>query len=102
MSTLYSVSAVAELMGCSNDTARQRMRQMAGVMNVGTARRHQLMVTEEALDEWLKDHRMMRAESIVVPDPNPRPRPMRVTISADGKMARIDRRTGKLTNKKNR
>jgi len=98
MTTLYSVKAVAEMMGCSNDTARQRMRQMTGVMNVGTERRHQLMVTEESLDTWLRNHRMTRPEAIIVPDPEPRR--MRVTISADGKMARIDRRTGKLTAKK--
>lgn len=98
MSTLYGVTAVAKLMGCSNDTARMRMQEMAGVMNVGSAKRRQLLVTEEALDDWLRAHRLQRAETIVVPDP----RPMRVTISADGKMARIDRRTGKLTNKKGR
>ena len=99
MSTLYSVKAVAELLGCSNDTARARMRQMAGVMNVGTARRHQLMVTEEALDLWLNEHRMARPGAVSVPAERPR---TRVTISADGKMARIDRRTGKLTHKKSR
>ena len=70
MSTLYSVAAVAKLMGCSADTARNRMRTMDGVMNVGT---------------------------VVVPYSPPKPR---VTISADGRMARIDRRTGELKDRK--
>ena len=91
MSTLYSVPAVAQLMGCSYDTARMRMQQMDGVMNVGSTKRRQLMVTEEALQNWLRNHMMPAA-----------PRPLTVTISSDGKMARIDRRTGKLTHKKSR
>lgn len=85
MSTLYSVKAVSELMGCSYDTARMRMQEMAGVINVGSEKRRQLMVPEEGLRDWLHNHRMPE-----------RVRPMTVTISADGKMARIDRRSGKL------
>lgn len=85
MSTLYSVKAVADLMGCSYDTARMRMQEMPGVMNVGSEKRRQLMVPEDGLRDWLHNHRMQTA-----------PRPMKVTISADGKMARIDRRSGKL------
>ena len=90
MEQMYTVKAVAELMGCSNDTARMRMKQMPGVMNVGTAQRQQLMVPESGIEDWIRNHRMEPARPV-------RKRPvMRVTISADGKMARIDRRTGKL------
>ena len=85
MEQLYGVPAIAKLMGCSYDTARARMKEMPGVMNVGTARRQQLMVPESGIRDWLTNHRMPE-----------RPRPLTVTISADGKMARIDRRTGKL------
>ena len=85
MEQLYSVPAVASMMGCSYDTARMRMKEMPGVINVGTARRQQLMVPESGIRDWLQNHRMPE-----------RVRPMTVTISADGKMARIDRRTGKL------
>lgn len=85
MEQLYSVPAVAGMMGCSYDTARMRMKEMPGVMNVGTERRQQLMVPESGIRDWLQNHRMQE-----------RVRPMTVTISADGKMARIDRRTGKL------
>ena len=85
MEQLYSVPAVAKMMGCSNDTARMRMKEMPGVMNVGSVRRQQLMVPESGIRAWVANHRM--------PEPV---KPMTVTISADGKMARIDRRTGKL------
>ena len=86
MEQMYTVSRIAGLLGCSTDTARARMKEMPGVMNVGSAKRRQLMVPESGLQDWLRNHRMAEAE-----------RPLRVTISADGKMARIDRRTGKLT-----
>jgi len=87
MDNWYNVKKVSELMDCSYDTARARMKHMAGVINVGSAKRQQLMVPEYGLEDWLRNHRM----SVNVQREMP---PMK--LRKDGKIARIDRRTGKL------
>lgn len=88
MDKWYRVSDVAEIMGCSNDTARARMKEMADVINVGTETRRQLMVPEYSLEDWMRNHRITITQiRIVVPEH---------TMSKDGKLARISRRTGKL------
>ena len=86
MERWYKVSDVSGLMGCSYDTARARMKEMPGVINVGTQKRQQLMVPEFGLEDWLRNHRVTRV-TIELP-------PMR--LRADGKLARMNRRTGKL------
>ena len=84
----YKVSDVARIMGCSNDTARTRMKEMPGVINVGSQKRQQLMVPESGLMDWLRNHRMVTRVEFTMPK-------MKL-IGKDGKLARIDRRTGKL------
>lgn len=86
MERMLSVKAVARILDCSNDTARMRMKGMAGVINVGTERRQQLMVPESGMDDWMRNRRMQEAR-------------LTVTAGADGKMARMDRRTGQLKRK---
>lgn len=86
MDNWYSVKKVAQLMDCSDDTARNRMKDMPGVINVGSAKRRQLMVPEYGLEDWLRNHRMTTVR-IEVPQ---------MKLRKDGKIARIDRRTGKL------
>ena len=86
MDNWYSVKKVSELMDCSADTARMRMKEMPGVINVGTAKRRQLMVPEYGLEDWLRNHRMTTVR-IEVPQ---------MKLRKDGKIARIDRRTGRL------
>lgn len=87
MDKWYRVSDVAEIMHCSSDTARARMKQMADVINVGSERRQQLMVPESSLEDWLRNHRISARVEIVMP---------RYGIRNDGKLARMNRRTGKL------
>jgi hypothetical protein len=82
----YSVKKVSELMDCSPDTARARMKEMPGVINVGSAKRRQLMVPEYGLEDWLRNHRIMTVR-IEMP---------KMKLRKDGKIARIDRRTGRL------
>ena len=86
MDNWYSVKRVSELMDCSYDTARARMKQMPGVINVGSATRRQLMVPEYGLEDWLRNHRVTTVR-VEMPQ---------MKLRKDGKIARMDRRTGKL------
>ena len=86
MDNWMKVSDVAEVMGCSYDTARARMERMKDAVNVGSQKRRQLMVPEYAVEDWLRNHRIATVR-IVVPEHR---------IRKDGKIARMDRRTGKL------
>lgn len=93
MERWYRVPDVAELMGCSYDTARMRMSGMPGVINVGSKKRRQLMVPADGLEDWLRNHRMdKRTEHRTVQAV----RQVRVPKGRNGRMARMDRRTGKL------
>lgn len=93
MERWYRVPDVAELMGCSYDTARERMAEMPGVINVGSKKRRQLMVPQYGLEDWLRNHRMdNRTERRT----EPAVRRVKVPKSTSGRMARMDRRTGKL------
>ena len=87
MERWYKVKDVAELMGCSDDTARARMKEMRGVVNVGSEKRRQLMVPEDSIEDWFRNHRVSTKIEIMIPD---------FRINRSGKLARIDRRTGKL------
>ena len=89
MDIWYRVKDVAQIMGCSEDTARARMKEMNGVINVGSEKRRQLMVPETDLEDWFRNHRVITRVEIQIP------KKVRL-ISKDGKMARMDRRTGKL------
>ena len=86
MDKWLKVKDVAKVLGCSIDTARNRMTEMAEVINVGTPQRQQLMVPEYALEDWMRNHRLNHVRVIV---PTGRSR-------KDGKIARRDRRTGEL------
>lgn len=88
MERWYSVPKVSEIMGCSYDTARMRMREMANVVNVGTQKRQQLMVPESSLMDWLRKHRMFSRAEMRLSREN--------LVDKNGKVTRIDRRTGKL------
>jgi hypothetical protein len=90
MERWYSVPKVAEVMGCCYDTARERMKEMDEVVNVGSQKRQQLMVPESSVMDWLRNHRMIKRAEITAPKRNIR------LVSNDGKLARMDRRTGKL------
>lgn len=84
MENLLRVKDISMMMGCSYDTARARMKEMPGVMNVGTEKRRQLMVPLAGLRDWMANHRMeVKQLPAFIPGP-------------DGRMARMDRRTGKL------
>ena len=87
MDKWYRVQDVAEVMGCSSDTARARMKEMHDVINVGSEKRQQLMVPEASLEDWLRNHRVCTKVEIIMP---------RCRMSKSGKIARMDRRTGKL------
>ena len=87
MDKWYRVKEVAEVMGCGEDTARARMKEMPGVINVGSERRQQLMVPEYGLEDWFRNHRISTRVEIAMPKFN---------MSRSGKIARMDRRTGKL------
>ena len=89
MEQWYKTADVAGIMGCSYDTARARMQEMPGVINVGSQKRRQLMVPETDLEDWFRNHRVITRVEIQLP------KKVRL-ISKEGKMARIDRRTGKL------
>lgn len=86
MERWYSVKEAAEIMRCGPDTARARMEKMPDVVNVGTPGRRQLMVPESSIEDWFRNHRVTQARVI---------RPA-VKARKDGKIARMDRRTGKL------
>ena len=81
----YPVREVALIMGCSYDTARQRMEEMPDCINVGSQKRRQLMVPQSSLESWFRNHRIRQEKPEV-----------KIPVCRDGKMARIDRRTGKL------
>ena len=87
MDRWYRVQDVAEVMGCSSDTARARMKEMHDVINVGSEKRQQLMVPESSVEDWLRNHRITTQVRIVVPEHR---------MNRSGKIARMDRRTGKL------
>ena len=87
MDKWYRVPDVAELMGCSNDTARARMEEMRDVINVGSEKRRQLMVPESSVEDWLRNHRICTKVEIIMP---------KCRMNKSGKIARMDRRTGKL------
>lgn len=87
MDRWYKVGEVAGIMGCGPDTARARMQEMRDVVNVGTQKRRQLMVSESALEDWMRNHRISARVEIVMP---------KYGMRKDGKLARMDRRTGKL------
>ena len=94
MEALLRVKDVADLMGCSYDTARTRMESMPGVMNVGSEKRRQLMVPAKSLEDWVCNHKI-----------HAWPEPIVITgrrNSPGGRIARINRRTGKLEKKKGR
>ena len=91
MEALLRVKDVACITGWSKDTARARMQEMSGVMNLGTAKRRQLAVKESTLADWLADRAMYKPEAPVI----------RPSGNSNGKMARRDRRTGELIRKKN-
>ena len=82
----FTVPDVAGIMGCSYDTARSRMEEMENVINVGSQKRRQLMVPESSLEDWFRSHRIRREQPVV----------RKIPRSSTGRMARIDRRTGKL------
>jgi hypothetical protein len=84
----FTVPDVARIMGCSYDTARSRMQEMTDVINVGSAKRRQLMVPENSLQDWFRNHR--------IAEERPAERNIKIPRSSTGKIARIDRRTGKL------
>ena len=86
MERWYNVKETAEVMRCGVDTARARMKQMPGVINVGSATRRQLMVPEYGLEDWLRNHRVTTVR-VELPQ---------MKLRKDGKIARMDRRTGKL------
>ena len=87
MDRWYKVQDVAEVMGCSSDTARARMKEMHDVINVGSEKRQQLMVPESSVEDWLRNHRICTKVEIFMP---------KCRMSKSGKIARMDRRTGKL------
>lgn len=58
MDKWYRVRDVAEVMNCSEDTARARMGEMPGVVNVGSEKRRQLMVPEYGIEDWMRNHRI--------------------------------------------
>lgn len=93
MERWYNVKETAEVMRCGVDTARARMEQMPDVVNVGTTGRRILMVPESNLDDWFRNHRMTQVKAIT---PRARTASRTVKVSSNGKLARIDRRTGKL------
>ena len=93
MERWYRVPDVAEILGCSTDTARARMAEMPEVINVGSKKRRQLMVPQHGLDDWLRNHRMDHRTEY---RPEPAMKQVRIPKSTSGRMARMDRRTGKL------
>ena len=85
MDKMYRVKDVARILGCGTDTARARMAEMPGVVNVGSDGRRQLMVPEYGIEDWLRNRRMNNA------------RPLQVMPGGGrGKTPRRDRRTGRL------
>lgn len=80
-----SVKDVAGIMRCSTDTARRRMEQMPDATNVGTPGRRQLLVPERNVEDWLRNRQVRNVPEIV-----------RIPKSRNGKLARMNRRTGKL------
>ena len=88
MEHILRVKDVAEILGCSCDTARARMAEMPGVINVGSRHRRQLMVPEGGLEDWLRNHRVEKRQEIQ--------QAIRIPRCKNGKLARMDRRTGKL------
>ena len=93
MEQMYSVQSVASIMDCEVDTARLRMKEMPNCVNVGTERRRILLVPESDIEDWFRNHRLTPAKQI---QPKQKARTTRIKPRADGKIARMDRRTGKL------
>lgn len=88
MEKWYRVKDVSGILGCNKDTARARMQEMEGVINVGSQKRRQLMVPEYGLEDWLRNHRISgRGPAPVIGKP---------LLNSDGTLVKRDRRTGKL------
>lgn len=87
-----SVKDVAGIMRCSKDTARRRMESMPGVINAGTQGRRQLLVPERNVEDWLRNRQVHPWPEA----PEADARVIRIPRSKSGRMARINRRTGKL------
>ena len=87
MEKWYRPKEVAEILKCEVDTARARMKEMPGVINVGSEKRQQLMVPESSVEDWLRNHRITTRIEFVMPE---------YRMNRSGKIARMDRRTGKL------
>lgn len=81
----YTVRDVSIIMRCSYDTARGRMEEMPDCINVGSQKRRQLMVPKQNLEDWMRNHRI-----------EPERPAMEIPKGRGGKIARMDRRTGKL------
>ena len=92
MERWYNVKETAEVMRCGVDTARARMEQMPDVINVGTKGRRILMVPESNIEDWFRNHRMATVKQILPKRKNV----PKVKAGSSGKLARMDRRTGKL------
>jgi hypothetical protein len=86
MEQMLSAKTVAKIMECSMDTARKRMKEMRDVIDVGTPKRSLLMVPQTSLEDWFRNHRIATVR-ITVPE---------FKLSRDNRLARMDRRTGKL------
>ena len=87
MENMLSVKTIALMMDCHPDTARERMQEMPGCVNVGSEKRRQLLVPLSGLREWLVNHRVTAMTM-----------PVHMG-SQDGRMARKDRRTGEIKNR---
>ena len=90
MEALLRVKDVACITGWSEDTARLKMQEMPGVMNLGSTKRRQLAVKESTLANWLADRAIYRPDPPII----------KPSGHSSGKMARRDRRTGELIRKK--
>ena len=86
MEQMYSVQSVANILDCEVDTARMRMKEMPNCVNVGTERRRILLVPESDIENWLANHRITTTKPVMP----------KIRTRKDGKIARMDRRTGKL------
>ena len=87
MEKWYRPKEVAEILSCQVDTARAWMAEMPNVINVGSEKRQQLMVPESDIENWLRNHRVTTRVEIRMPE---------YRMNRSGKIARMDRRTGKL------
>ena len=84
---MLTVNTVSLMMGCCPDTARERMEEMPGCVNVGSEKRRQLLVPLSGLREWLACHRVAALNM-----------PVHMG-NQNGRIARKDRRTGEIKNR---